>query len=148
MGEPSQTSPSGVGLAGPILLFDGECNLCNGFVQFVLRHERSARIRFASLQSDAGGALAKKFGVDTAAADTLVFIDDGHAYLRSDGALRLARFLDRPWSAASVLRVVPRPIRDGIYRFVANHRHQWFGKPAECFVPTPDLRARFLDAYG
>lgn len=129
-----------------MLLFDGECNLCSGFVQFVLKHEKSARIWFASLQSEAGRALASAHGVDTAAVDTLVFIDGGRAHVRSDGALRLTRYLRRPWSAAAVLRVVPRPVRDGVYRFVANHRHQWFGQPTECFVPTPAVRDRFLTA--
>ncbi len=129
---------------GPILLFDGECNLCNGFVQFVLKHERSARVRFASLQSDAGRSFAAAHGVDTNALDTLVLIDEGRAFVRSDGALRLTRYLARPWSAAAALRIVPRQLRDGVYRFVANHRHQWFGKPDECFVPSPELRQRFL----
>ena len=135
---------NGVGKGGPVLLFDGECNLCNGFVQFVLRHERSASISFASLQSDAGRAVATSHSIDTGAFDTLVFVDGDRAYVRSDGALRLARYLDRPWSAAAGLRFVPRPLRDGVYRFVANHRHRWFGKPAACFVPTPELRSRFL----
>jgi predicted DCC family thiol-disulfide oxidoreductase YuxK len=127
------------------LLFDGECNLCSGFVQFVLKHEKSAHVRFASLQSSAGRDLAAAHGIDTTAVDTLVFIEDGRAFVRSDGALRLTRYLRGPWSAASSLRVVPRFVRDGVYRFVANHRHQWFGKPTECFVPTPEYRARFLE---
>ncbi len=132
--------------SGPVLLFDGDCNLCSGFVQFILKHEQSAHLRFASLQSDAGRALAAVHGLDTTAVDTLVFIEDGRSYVRSDGALRLARYLRRPWSVASGLRVVPRPVLDGVYRFVASHRHQWFGKPNECFVPTPALRDRFLTA--
>jgi predicted DCC family thiol-disulfide oxidoreductase YuxK len=131
---------------GPVLLFDGECNLCNGFVQFVLNHEKSAHVRFASLQSSVGRELAAAHGVDSSAVDTLVFVEDGQAHVRSDGALRLASHLRAPWSAASGLRVVPRPVRDSVYQFVANHRHQWFGKPTECFVPTPATRARFLDA--
>ena len=130
---------------GPVVLFDGVCTLCTGVVRWIIRHDPNARIRFASLQSDVGTKLMGEYGYDPAALDTFVFIDDGKAFDRSTAALRMSGALDAPWNYAHVLLAVPRPVRDLVYRIVAKNRYRWFGQKAECFIPTPALRARFLD---
>ena len=128
----------------PILLFDGVCNLCNGLVRFVLKHERGPTMRFASLQSDEGRAVLERFGHPPDALDTVVLVESGHAYTKSDAALRAARYLRAPWSWVRCLRVVPRPIRDWVYDRVAQNRYRWFGRRDACSVPTPETAARFL----
>ena len=129
-----------------IILFDGVCNLCNGAVQFILDRDPHAVFRFAALQSDAAGALLRDRGVvvDRVEPDSVILVEGNEVYHRSDAALRVARHLRAPWPAAYALRVVPRFVRDAIYRFIARHRYLWFGRTETCRVPTPELRARFL----
>jgi predicted DCC family thiol-disulfide oxidoreductase YuxK len=130
--------------AEAIVLFDGVCNLCAGSVKRLIPRDPHARLRFASLQSAAGSHLRTSFAI-AESEDSMVAIVDGRAYLRSDAALRVLRVLGGPYLVAAVLlQLVPRPIRDAGYRFVASHRFRWFGERNECWVPNPTLRARFL----
>ncbi|MEM0992575.1 MAG: thiol-disulfide oxidoreductase DCC family protein [Bacteroidota bacterium] len=128
----------------PILLFDGVCNLCNGFVQFVIKIDPEAKLRFASLQSDAGRALLKEFDLPVADLKSVVLIYEGKAYTHSDAPLEATRHLGGLWPVFRVLKIVPRFIRDGIYNWIARNRYRWFGKQESCWMPTPDLQRRFL----
>ena len=130
--------------AHPILLFDGVCNLCHGTVRFVLEHDRAARFRYAPLQSELARALLAPHGLDAGALDTVVLVDAAGAHVRSDGALRTLRALGAPWSWLAVLALVPRPLRDAVYDFVARHRYRWFGKKDACPLPKPEWTDRFL----
>ena len=127
----------------PVLLFDGVCNLCTGAVQWVIAHDRDARVMFASLQSPRGEHLRRAYGVG-ADSDSQVLIVGGHAYTHSSAVLRTAGLLRWPWRAALLLLAVPRPVRDGAYRFVARRRYGWFGRTQACWLPTPALLARFV----
>ncbi len=129
---------------GPVLLFDGVCNLCNRAVAFIVRRDPAARVRFASLQSPAGRERLRAHGLPEDHIDSLVLIDQGQAWQRSDAALRVAGYLRPPWSWLRALRVLPRPLRDGLYRWIARHRYRWFGKREACMVPDDELRSRFL----
>ncbi len=131
---------------GPVVLFDGDCNLCNSAVQFLLRRDRRACLRFASLQSAVGQRLLTEAGAPTPLPDSLVLLLGGRVHLRSGAALRVARLLPLPWSLAAVLLLLPAPLRDGVYAWVARRRGRWFGRGAHCLVPGPALRSRFLDA--
>jgi predicted DCC family thiol-disulfide oxidoreductase YuxK len=131
---------------GPVLLFDGVCNLCNASVQFVIDRDPEARFRFAALQSEVGRELAEGCGIDADALASLVLVEDGRCYTRSSAALRVARGLKKPWPLVAAFTVVPRPLRDVVYDFIAERRYRWFGKEEACRIPTPELRARFLDA--
>ena len=130
----------------PVLFFDGHCNLCNGAVQFVIRHDREGRVRFAPLQSAAGeaakAALLKEIG---RVPDSLILLDDGVYYTESDAALRLAAYLDGGWKGLRHLQAVPRAVRNAVYRLVARYRYKVFGRRASCMIPSADLRRRFLD---
>jgi predicted DCC family thiol-disulfide oxidoreductase YuxK len=128
----------------PIVLFDGVCNLCNGSVQFILKRDPQARFRFASLQSEAGGSLMRHHGLDPEALSSVVVIDDGRVWRESSAALRIARHLPGGWKLLRILTVIPRPLRDGVYRLIARNRYRWFGKTETCWLPTPELRGRFL----
>jgi predicted DCC family thiol-disulfide oxidoreductase YuxK len=127
-----------------VILFDGVCNLCNGAIQFVIERDPAAHFHFAALQSDAAARLIECSGVRHALPDSIVLVEDGRVFTRSTAALRIARHLRFPWPAAYVMIVVPRPLRDWIYNLVARNRYAWFGRREVCMVPTPTLRARFL----
>ena len=136
--SPSPTSP--------VLLYDGVCNLCDRSVQFVLDHEAESTFRFAALQSDVGRRLADAHGIDADALASLVVVDGGRVYTRSDAALRIAQDLRAPWRALQATRYVPRVVRDAVYDLVASNRYRWFGTRDACRIPTSDVAARFLDA--
>ena len=131
---------------GPIILFDGVCNLCTHSVQFVLRRDTGERYTFASLQSDVGQRLLDEVGPSLHGVDSIVLIEDGEAYVRSTAALRIARGLTGGWPLLYGFMILPRPLRDWVYELVARNRYRWFGKTDECMVPLPALKARFLDA--
>ena len=159
------------GHAHPVLLFDGICNLCNWAVEFTIARDAGGYIRFASLQSKTAWQLlsryalatekgvaadfAARFGAglsaestDDASSNTLrsvVLIERGEIYTESTAILRLLRYLRMPWPVLSALQVIPRPLRDAMYRFIAKQRYHWFGKRAACKVPSADVAIRFLD---
>lgn len=128
-----------------VVLFDGVCNLCAGVVRFVARRDPHARFRFASLQSDAARALLASAGAPSPLPDSIVLLEDGRVFVESDAALRIARGLRFPWPLLASLLALPRFVRDPAYRVVARRRYRWFGRKDSCMVPTPELRARFLD---
>jgi predicted DCC family thiol-disulfide oxidoreductase YuxK len=127
-----------------IILFDGVCNLCNFFVQFVLKRDPKQRFQFASLQSEYGKEFLLVHQIPLAVLSSVIFVENGVVYWKSAAALRILRWLSMPWPLLYFLIVIPRPIRDFCYDFVANRRYRWFGKADECMVPTPELRKRFL----
>ena len=110
-------------------------------MQFVIRHDENVRFRFASLQSEAGQRLRAEHGVKV---DSMVLIEDGRAYVESEAALRIARHLGAPWNWLRFAAFVPISWRNTIYRQIARHRYQWFGKRDVCWLPTPELASRFL----
>jgi predicted DCC family thiol-disulfide oxidoreductase YuxK len=130
--------------SGPIILFDGHCNLCSGWVRFVLAREGRTSFRFASLQSAAGARLLAAHGLP-ADLQTVVLIEEGRAFDRSTAVARMLRRLRSPWPALGLLiRLLPRPLRDRAYGMVARNRYRWFGRQEACLLPTPAQRERFL----
>jgi predicted DCC family thiol-disulfide oxidoreductase YuxK len=128
-----------------VILFDGVCNLCDGAVQFIITRDPAAHFHFATLQSEAAARLIASTGVREPLPDSMVLVEDGRVWTRSAAALRVARRLRFPWSAAYAMMVIPRPLRDWVYNLVARNRYGWFGRREACMVPTPALRARFLE---
>lgn len=111
----------------------------------MLRHERDQALRFAPLQSPAGMRLMREYGIKPTQIKTFVVIADGKAYIRSDAAIRVARFLRSGWKLLGLIGIVPRPVRDYAYDVVARNRYRWFGRHETCIAPTPELRGRFID---
>lgn len=128
-----------------LVLFDGACNLCNGFVQFVVARDPGGRFQFGALQSASARRVLELHDTPAPLPDAIVLVDDGQLFTRSTAALRIARRLTFPWPLAYAFIAVPRPLRDWIYDLVARHRYRWFGKRDHCMVPTPALRSRFID---
>lgn len=129
--------------AGSVVLFDGVCNLCNAAVRFIIRRDPGGRLRFAALQSEAAAVLLAAQAEPLP--DSIVLVEGGRVFTRSAAALRIARRLRFPWPLLYALIVVPRPLRDAVYGWIARNRYRWFGRSDQCMVPTPELRARFLD---
>jgi predicted DCC family thiol-disulfide oxidoreductase YuxK len=127
-----------------LILFDGVCNLCAGAVRFIIKRDPHGVFRFASLQSELGQRQLAEHGIDPSRTDSFVLIEGGIAYTESTAALRVARRLHRAWPVCYAGIVLPRALRDPLYRFIARHRYRWFGKQETCMIPTPELRARFV----
>lgn len=128
----------------PVILFDGVCNLCNGFVQWLIRRDGQALFRYASLQSDAGQELLRAHGLGAAALNTVIMVYRSKVYTHSDVPLEIARLLGGLWWPLYAFKLVPRQLRDAVYNFVARNRYRWFGRQESCMVPTPELKERFL----
>ena len=129
-----------------IILFDGVCNLCNGSVIFILKHENAPIFHFASLQSRSGKELLTWCGLPRDYLDAVIYIEKGNVHLGSTAALKVGQRLKFPWSRISSLGLlVPKSIRDWVYRQIGTHRYQWSGKRDVCMVTTKELRARFYD---
>ena len=128
----------------PIIIFDGHCALCSRFARFVLRQDRHARFRLLAAQAPLGQALMRHLDLDLVNFESNVLLDDGRAYFKSDGTVRMFMFLGFPWSVCRALRLVPRRWLDAIYDTVARNRLRWFGYQAQCFLDDPAHRDRFL----
>lgn len=126
----------------PLFVFDGICVLCSGGASWIMRRDRAARIAFTDAQGPIGQALYRHYGL--AMDDTYLFLVDGQAYGLSEGYLRVARVLGGKWRLAAVLRLVPRPVRDAVYRLVARNRYRWFGMADHCALLTVEQRSRLL----
>lgn len=130
-----------------IVVFDGVCNLCARSVRFILEHEGDQKLRFTPLQSQAGARLMRQFGLDPEEATTFVLIADSRPYVKSDAAIRVARYLRGGWKLLAFLKLAPRPVRDWAYDVIARNRYRWFGRRDACMVPTPEVRARFIEEW-
>ena len=128
----------------PILLFDGHCNLCNAWVQYVVKRDSSSTIRFASLQSGAGRRLLEEHKIDANYIDSLVLFEEERFSVSSNAALRTLSYFDGWERHLIFLSVVPRSLRDLVYRFIAKNRYKWFGRREQCMIPTTELSKRFL----
>jgi len=128
----------------PVLLFDGVCNLCNGVVQFIVPRDPEGVIHFAPLQSAAAKALLSGHGLPPSDLDSVVLVEDGDVYRKSDAVIRVAELLGWPYRAASAGRVVPAPLRDALYDLVADYRYDVFGRKDQCMLPDEDVQDRFL----
>ena len=127
-----------------IVLFDGECSFCNGWVRFILDRDPQGRFSFASLQSDVGRSLLSRIGV-VADLDSIVLLEGDRIFTQSTAVLRITGRLEGYWRLLYSLVAIPRPVRDAAYRFFAKHRYRWFGLRSACTLPTPRERERFLD---
>lgn len=129
-----------------IILFDGVCNLCNGFVQFVIKRDKNDVFRYASLQSEIGRKLISERNIESEKLDSVILIDPGVAYfVKSDAALQIGHHLKGYRTISKILNLIPNGLRNIVYDIIARYRYAWFGKKDACMIPTPELKAKFLD---
>ena len=127
-----------------VIVFDGTCVLCTSWVAFLLRHEQHRRFRFSTTQSAPGRRLLHAHGVYGYNPGTFLFLDRGRAYTESDAAIRMLCALRGLWRVAALGFLLPKPVRDRIYRWVARNRYRWFGRREKCYVPSAADRDLFL----
>ncbi|MEK4472699.1 thiol-disulfide oxidoreductase DCC family protein [Paenibacillus sp. FSL R7-0048] len=127
-----------------IVLIDGVCHLCQGVVRFIIPRDPEAKFLFAPLQNEIAAKLMKESGLQPGQLNTVILLENGVYYTESAAVLRIARKLRFPWPAAYVFILVPRPLRNALYRYVAKNRYRWFGRDEQCMLPTPEIKRRFL----
>jgi predicted DCC family thiol-disulfide oxidoreductase YuxK len=127
-----------------IILFDGVCNLCSGFMQFVYKRDSKRLFKFAWLQDDKSKEILEWLNLDSENFQTIIFIENEYPYFKSTAFLKIIKYLRFPWPILTVGYIFPRFIRDWIYDYVAENRYKWFGKKEKCMVPMRDMVDRFL----
>lgn len=141
LSPPAETS---LDASHPLIVFDGVCVLCSGFVRMVVRLDRHRRFRFATAQSPFGEALFRKHGLRTDAYETNLVLIDGVAFTMLDSLVAVMSELGWPWRAVKALLLLPRPLRDWLYHRIARNRYALFGRKDSCGIPSAALRGRFL----
>ncbi len=128
----------------PIVLFDGVCNFCNGMVNFAIRNDRKAKLKFTPLQSDTAQQLKSQFNIPPST-DSVILVENGKVYTYARAAIRITKYLDWPVRMMYAFIIIPPFICQPFYKWVARNRYKWFGKKESCMIPTPEFRERFID---
>jgi predicted DCC family thiol-disulfide oxidoreductase YuxK len=128
-----------------IVVFDAQCLLCDGWVKFLLRHDTHQRLRFASIQGERGAALLQRAGLQVEGLQTLLLVDGDRSWQHTAAILRILHVLGGLWRLAWLAWLVPAPLRDALYRWLARNRYRWFGRSETCLLPPADAAWRFLD---
>lgn len=140
------TSELPIRLNAPLMLYDGECALCTGSVNFVLDHDRNGEVLFASLQSTAGQALLEHFNLPKQNFESFMVVEGNFCFTKSAAVARLGTHMGGAWKwLAFASQIIPDFLNDGIYSFVFRNRIRWFGRVDACRLPTPELAARMLE---
>ena len=128
----------------PVLLFDGECNLCNGSIRFILKYDRKQRLSFASLSSPYSQQLLKMHDLADKGIDSVIFVDQKGFYIKSAAFFKTLKAMGGLWQYLNVFSILPKVFTDRLYDFIARNRYKVFGR-GSCIVPTPEQRGRFID---
>lgn len=132
-------------MADSVIVFDGVCLLCSRWVDFVLRRDEQRRYKFAAMQSASGRALLIEHGIDPDDPLSFLLLEDKQGYTDTDAIVRILRSFGPGWKFIALLvSIVPRFVRDPLYRWIARNRYRMFGRRAACPVPTADIADRFL----
>ena len=128
-----------------IVIFDGVCVLCSNIVRFIIRYDKKDIFRFASIQGESGKKLIADRIKPSADPETVILIDNGKYYYRSAAVLRIFKKLPGGWPLLYALIIIPAPVRDFFYKFVAKKRYGWFGRYEQCLIPDDNIREKFID---
>ncbi len=131
-----------------VVFFDGVCNLCNGFVNFLIDRDTKSKLKFGALQGRTAQEFLDAEYRELRSVDSVVFFKDGKAWTRSTAALKILQELGGVYRVLGVLIIIPRPVRDLVYDFIARNRYSWFGRRDSCRLPTPEVRSRFVDGLA
>lgn len=129
-----------------LILFDGVCNLCDSSIQFIIKHDKHNTFLFTPLQSELSQSIIEQFGIDTQKIDSIIlFRKNEGVFYKSTAALKIASKLKFPINILASFIILPKFIRDTVYDFIAKNRYNWFGKKESCMIPTPELKAKFIE---
>ncbi len=140
----SNSLPPQIGPTDKVILFDGVCNLCAAWTQFVIKYDTEQLFKLCSVQSEPGQELLRHFGYRTDDFDTMVYVEGQRAYDQGDAFLQIISQFPLPWKLLGIGKIFPRFVRNWLYRRVASNRYALFGKSDTCMMPTPATQARFL----
>ena len=130
-----------------IILFDGICNLCDSSVQFIIKHDKKDKFRFVALQSKLGIEICNYIGIDQTKIDSIVLYNPDVAYYyKSSAIIEIENELGGIYSLISIFKILPEKLRNYIYDYIAKNRYKWYGKKESCMIPTPELKAKFLNS--
>lgn len=129
-----------------IILFDGLCNLCNSSIQFIRIRDSKKKFKFSALQSQWAQEFLKQQSFEDPKIDSILYVTGNSVYTKSTAALNICRNLRGAWPLLYAFIIVPKPIRDGIYDWIAKNRYRWFGKRMECMIPDQEFKSRFLES--
>jgi predicted DCC family thiol-disulfide oxidoreductase YuxK len=127
-----------------LVVFDGMCNLCNRFVNFLIHHDKHNRFVFAALQTMEKLPLDSEIRKNILSADSVTVIADGKIYFRSDGILKVINKIGGGWKLFYLFIIIPKPIRDWVYDVIAKNRYRWFGRTDSCMVPDEKTKRKFI----
>jgi predicted DCC family thiol-disulfide oxidoreductase YuxK len=142
--EKNRTENAGIPADKFLIVFDGVCHLCNGFVNFLIRHDKHDRFLFATLQLVENLSLQPEIETKISSRDSIAFITEGKIYFRSQAVLLILKKLGGGWKLFYGLIIFPGPFRDWVYDVVAKNRYQWFGRKDVCMVPDERARKKFI----
>jgi predicted DCC family thiol-disulfide oxidoreductase YuxK len=128
----------------PVILFDGICNLCCGWVQFLIRHDKKMKFRFASIQSESGERLLKSVGLNNNTLKTIVYIQGNEFFTESSAVLEILKEMGNIWTLFCILKLIPTPLRDRFYQLISKKRYEIFGKRSSCYSALHENKKRFL----
>ncbi|MDP4238345.1 MAG: DCC1-like thiol-disulfide oxidoreductase family protein [Bacteroidota bacterium] len=128
----------------PVIIFDGVCNLCCGWVQFLMRKDKRMKFKLVAIQSNRGQHLLQSVGLHNRDLETVIYLKGSQYFRESSAVLEILEDLGGMWKAVRLLRLIPRSVRDAIYRYFAKRRYRLFGKRSTCLLPTPENQKRFL----
>ena len=130
-----------------VILFDGVCNLCNDFVIKVIQKDKENVFLFAALQSNSGKQIVDFLGIDTSKIDSIILFEPelGNYYIKSSAGLKIMNEFSGIWRLMQIFTLLPESFNNVFYDLMARNRYSWFGKKESCMIPTPELKAKFLD---
>jgi predicted DCC family thiol-disulfide oxidoreductase YuxK len=128
----------------PLILFDGICNLCSGFIQCVLKVDKKNIFRFGLLQSENVRHMLRRYEPKYSGIASIILLEGERIAVESDAVLKIARNLGCPWSLVYLFIIIPKFLRDGVYRIISRHRYRLFGKRDMCMIPSPDILDKFI----
>jgi len=129
-----------------IVLFDGVCNLCNSAILTTIKYDKKNDFVYTALSSKIGKEILTKLQIDPVKTDSIILYDPNiKHYTKSSAALKIMTHFGGIWNLSYIFWIVPKTIRDSVYDFIAKNRYKWFGKKEQCMIPTPELKAKFLE---
>ena len=128
-----------------LILFDGVCNFCNYWVRFALKRDQKQKLSFGTLQGNTAKKVLPLYGINEKELASVVFIEKGKVWQNSSAVLRICKHLNGAWKMCYVLMIIPTPLRDFVYRIIAQNRYRWFGKRESCMLPDASVKERFVD---
>ncbi|EAR62471.1 thiol-disulfide oxidoreductase DCC family protein [Neptuniibacter caesariensis] len=137
--------PPNLNSTDKVILFDGACKLCNGWANFIIKHDKARQFKLCSVQSEQGKVILEHFGYPRSFYETMLYVEGGQCFEKSEAFLNIVLQLGYPWKTLNLFRVLPSAIRNWLYDRIALNRYKLFGKYDYCQLPSPDYQGRFLD---